>query len=164
MNHLVWDLVMFVALCSVCERRWSRRTRLVLLASAAAIGAMVMGLAAEVEKYRGLSGLDSALFGLLAVSLLSEAGSRASRTLVACLWMLMGGFAGKVGYELASGSTFFVDSRAAGFVPVPLAHAVGFLAGAIVARLNKRPPIGRRHSISYNEGIARRQIYRSEQI
>ena len=35
----------------------------------------------------------------------------------------------KVAYELATGATFFVDSRAAGMVPLPLVHVVGAAAG-----------------------------------
>ncbi|MHB8901752.1 MAG: hypothetical protein ACYC6Y_23600, partial [Thermoguttaceae bacterium] len=47
----------------------------------------------------------------------------------ACVVMLAG-FVGKVGFELASGGTLFVDSQASGMLPVPLVHVVGGILGA----------------------------------
>jgi rhomboid family GlyGly-CTERM serine protease len=134
-DHLLWDVMMFVALGSVCEWRWPRSTRIALLASAMAISLAVLIMAPGVQTYRGLSGIDSALFGLVAASLRREEDAKRSRLFSVLLWALLAGFAAKIGYELLTGTTFFVDSQTAGFVPVPLAHAVGFIVGVICSHL-----------------------------
>jgi len=46
-------------------------------------------------------------------------------------------FLGKVGYESLTGATLFVDSAAAGFEPLPLAHLLGAVGAA--ATLVLRP-------------------------
>jgi rhomboid family GlyGly-CTERM serine protease len=149
-NHLLWDLAMFAALGYVCEVRWPHRTRATLLMAGFGISLAVVCLAPEFDVYRGLSGLDSALFGLLATSLLGDEKARPGHLLRTTLWLLLAGFAAKVGYEMVAATTFFVDSKAAGFIPVPLAHAVGFVAGAAMACLPARRPIGTPRAVSYD--------------
>ena len=39
----------------------------------------------------------------------------------------------KTGFETITGSAVFADSARGGFVPVPLAHLVGFLVGALTS-------------------------------
>lgn len=149
-DHLLWDVAMFAALGGVCEHRWPRRTRITLVTSALAISLAIVPLAPEIDTYRGLSGLDSALFGLLATSLLRESDAQRGRLFTAALCLFLTGFVAKIGYELITGTTFFVDSTAAGFVPVPLAHAVGFVVGASIAAMSGRQPIGTPRSVSYD--------------
>jgi rhomboid family GlyGly-CTERM serine protease len=152
MDHLLWDVAMFVALGSVCELRWPRATRFVLLTSAVAIGWAVLCFS-DVATYRGLSGIDSALFGLVATSLLLDNDFRRGPLFAAGLWMLLVGFVAKVGYELWVGSTVFVDSQAAGFVPVPLAHAIGFCVGTVGGAFAGRRP----HPVMVDSAFAGRR-------
>jgi hypothetical protein len=84
-----------------------------------------------------MSGLDAAVFGLLAVDVLM--GTKLHAVRAACAAVLLC-FVAKLDFELMSGRTFFVDSAAAGFVPVPLAHAVGAAVGGVIALLFRRRP------------------------
>jgi hypothetical protein len=79
--------------------------------------------------YRGLSGIDSALFAMLAAVMLREAFAERDWSRLGLVATISLGFAAKVGFEIVSGATLFVDSSAAGMTPVPLAHVVGALVG-----------------------------------
>ena len=64
-DHLFWDLIVFAALGAVCERINRSRLVVCLVVSAVLIPCAVWLLAPGLTFYRGLSGLDSALFTLL---------------------------------------------------------------------------------------------------
>ena len=142
-DHLLWDALVFAVLGSFCELRSRRAFVLCVVHSALAISLALAVLMPEVESYRGLSGIDTALFMLLAVRVIRTGlrerspGSLPSLsvvTSVALVLMLLV----KTGYELAMRSTVFVDSAASGLVPVPLAHVVGAVIGAAVAVTSSR--------------------------
>jgi len=72
LDHLFWDVFALVVLGLMCERR-TRVGWLVCLGSASvAIPTTILLLQPEMETYRGLSGLDTALFAMLAVLMLHE--------------------------------------------------------------------------------------------
>jgi rhomboid family GlyGly-CTERM serine protease len=131
MDHLLWDVGTFTLLGTICERR----NRAALLAcigiSAALIPAVLWIYLPRVQTYRGLSGIDSALFILVAVDLLRAQAGRGRRALVMGIVLLLVLFIGKIAFESFSGRTVFVDSASAQMVPVPLAHLVGALAGFV---------------------------------
>lgn len=129
-EQFFWDVAVFVSLGLACERRCRKRFIMALSGSAIAIPLAVGALAPSIAAYRGLSGIDSALFALLVCTLAAERrdGGRAMHFLV-CAAAL--GFGGKIVFELATGGTMFVSQLGAGIVPVPLAHAVGAAAGVI---------------------------------
>jgi hypothetical protein len=77
--------------------------------------------------YRGLSGLDSALFALLCVSIAREHAD--DRRWVVVLAGLGLAFLLKSAIELFSGAAVFVDTSSAGFAAVPLAHLLGAAVG-----------------------------------
>jgi rhomboid family GlyGly-CTERM serine protease len=120
-EHWLLDALAFAGLALACERRAPGRTRLALAAAALAIPLAVLRLQPELETYRGLSGLVSALFGLV-LALEGRDGARGAR-IAGGLFLL------KLAYELATGRALFLDSRGLGFTPVPLAHALGALLG-----------------------------------
>jgi rhomboid family GlyGly-CTERM serine protease len=126
-DHLLWDSLAFLVLAVLCETRISR-ARLVatVLGSALAVSAAVWLALPEIERYRGLSGVDSALFVLLAASLRSPLGGLA-----------LAAFLGKSAWEVWAGSTLF--TAAGSFVPVPLAHLIGGAFGLIIG-IAGRPP------------------------
>jgi hypothetical protein len=71
------------------------------------------------------------LFLSVAITLLYEK-CRAKQPIAAlALVALMIGFVAKLVFEVATGTTLFVDSSAAGFTPLPFVHAVGGSAGAV---------------------------------
>ena len=133
LEHLVWDALAFLLLGALCERTCRRRFAITVGASVAAISASVWVFHPDLVFYRGLSGLGSALFGLLAVLMLREKITNRSRSGIAALATLLVAFAAKVGYEFATGATLFVTHT--GFVPVHLAHAVGGAVGVLVGML-----------------------------
>jgi hypothetical protein len=86
----------------------------------------------QLETYRGLSGIDSALYVLLAVTLLKDEVHGRRWGWVIALSGVLVAFTAKVGYEIATGGTIFVNSGASHMIPVPLAHCVGAAVGMVV--------------------------------
>ena len=132
-DHLFWDVCVFLAIGSACEVRDRRRAIAVTLLSTIGVPVAIHFLSPAITNFRGLSGIDSALFGL-ALVLVAEEGVRQRR------WsMLAAGVAGvslfiaKCTYELMTSKTLFVESS--DFVVVPLAHVVGLAVGLGVAAL-----------------------------
>jgi len=131
-DHLAWDALMFALLGAIVERRDRACFWATLGAAPLAISAAVWLLQPGVEQYRGLSGVDSALFALVALIVYDEMRRARQTTAAWALVALAVGFIGKTFWELATGATLFVDSARAGFTPLPLAHVVGACAGALV--------------------------------
>jgi rhomboid family GlyGly-CTERM serine protease len=133
LNHLFWDAATFLGLSLACIRWRHRRTLACILSSAVAISATVLVAHPELHTYRGLSGIDTALFILLAVNLWQSARLTGDRALAAVVFAALAGFAGKTSYELLTGGTLFVDVANAPFIPLASAHAMGALIGALAA-------------------------------
>lgn len=119
-EQLAWDALAFAALGAACARRNRAAYQATLLASVVLIPIAVLLFAPNVATYRGLSGIDSALFALLAVM-------SGSWIVIAC----GAGFIAKIAFELLTGSTLFVPSSAA-FAPVPVAHVAGAAIGIVI--------------------------------
>ncbi len=131
-DHLFWDLIMFALLGAICERFSRMRTLVCLAASTLLISITVWLFAPELTTYRGLSGLDSALFTLLLSMLIRPAFAEKRWSAVASYLLLLLLFGAKVAYESITAATLFADHTAGGFVPVPLAHAVGAAIGLLI--------------------------------
>jgi rhomboid family GlyGly-CTERM serine protease len=119
-EQLLWDLLAFVALGIACERRNRAAFHATLAVSALLIPLAVWVFAPEVVAYRGLSGIDSALFVLLLTP------DRSPIT-----YALGAAFMAKIGFEMVTASTVFV-SNLGGAVPVPVAHVAGAGAALLV--------------------------------
>jgi rhomboid family GlyGly-CTERM serine protease len=132
-EHLAWDVLMFALLGVMIERRSRRDLAAALILSAVSISGVLWLCQEGVGHYRGLSGIDSALFTFLAIDLLRDARRQNQNFLAAAIVAALLGFAGKIGYEMATGATLFVDSPAAGFVPLPLVHVIGGASGLLAA-------------------------------
>jgi hypothetical protein len=117
-----------------CERFGRKNYVLCLIAGASVISLAVWTVLPQMQYYRGLSGLDAALYMLAGVSLLREGqcGSPLRRSVL--FMLLLGALGAKVGYETLYGRTIFVRNMG-GFVPVPIAHLAGALVGTTVALL-----------------------------
>lgn len=124
-SHLAWDVGVLFGLGWFCERKSPRQTALALGLAAAAISLAVWLLLPGFQTYRGLSGLDCALFGLLAMGLLQQRSAAAKITGALALLALLA----KSGWEALSGATLFVSGDE--FMPVPLAHLVGAGCGVV---------------------------------
>lgn len=139
-NHFVWDLAVFLLLGGLIEsgnREHTNTPRMLLFAvvgvSALAISFAVLFFQPQVVRYRGLSGIDSALFGALACSLALRALALRKPGLSWICLVSLGGFLAKSIYELCTHEALFVATSPEFFEPVPLAHLVGLGAGAAVA-------------------------------
>jgi rhomboid family GlyGly-CTERM serine protease len=127
-DHLIWDVVVFVALGAVCELRNRRRFLSGVGSAAVAISVGLMLLSPSLLTCRGLSGIDSALFALLAADWLRQGGGRRLLGIAAVVLFL-----GKCTFEHVTGTALFVDAAATATVPVPLAHWIGFACGVACA-------------------------------
>ncbi len=131
-NHLAWDLGVVLAFGLICERRAPTVTRVACAVSALSIPVLLWVLQPQFIIYRGLSGLACALVGVYVGDLLVHPKS-AARFLG---WIATAGFLAKCGYEMATAHTLFADGIT--YVPVPLAHGVGFATGLCTALIATR--------------------------
>lgn len=150
LDHLAWDLGVFVLLGVICERRNRLAYAACLGLSALLIPIGVLLLIPQMTLYRGLSGIDTALFTLLGVTLLRDAVQSRQRLAAATISALFAAVVAKTGFDLWTGSTLFVDDAAAGFTPVPLAHILGVAVGLAVGALSYPSPMQQ----SAGEGLA----------
>jgi rhomboid family GlyGly-CTERM serine protease len=130
-EHLFWDVFALGVLGWLCEREGSMRFLACLAVSAVIIPTTLWFAEPAMATYRGLSGLDSALFAMLAGRIITEAFADRDWMRLSLAGLFSIGFAAKVGFELVTGTTLFVDSTAAGMTPVPVAHVVGGLVGLL---------------------------------
>jgi len=126
-SHLTWDLMVFILLSGVIERRDCIRLVVTILAAALAVSAAVWWGQPHLASYRGLSGIDSALFGCLAGVLLCG-HSRPGRLTGA---FALAAFGVKCWAELQSGAPIF--ATAGHYETVPIAHLTGLIVGVTVA-------------------------------
>ena len=131
-DHLIWDVTTFIVLGAICERSSSWRFCVCVLGSAVLIPLAIWAVAPELSAYRGLSGIDCALFGLLAATQLKDAISARSWLGATAVCSMMLALIAKTVYETTTGATVFMDSHAASMLPVPLAHGVGVAVGLII--------------------------------
>jgi hypothetical protein len=131
-SMLFWDGATFIALGAVCERLDRRRFLLGVGAAALAIPAAVWVFEPEIELYRGLSGVESALvallFALLSALLLRRAWEAGNWRWSGLIVLANAAFVGKTAFELLQGATLFADIGA-GIATAPLTHVAGLLAG-----------------------------------
>ncbi len=128
-EHLFWDVLMFLVLSVWCEYDSRRRYIICLLSSAVLISCVLWYAMPQLLWYRGLSGLDSALFALLLTTLTRE-DIQAKRWPWVIGYIVFGmAFVAKVGYEWMTGQALFVGGPSGHMAPVPLAHAVGAAVG-----------------------------------
>jgi rhomboid family GlyGly-CTERM serine protease len=128
-QHLFWDALALGALGWMCEREGVARLLATVAAAALAIPLTLSFAQPQMPTYRGLSGIDSALFALLAAIIARQAIKEQEGLRLGMAILISVGFAAKIGFELSTGGTLFVNSAAAGMTPVPLAHVVGGLIG-----------------------------------
>ncbi len=124
--HFAWDAAVFLVLGLLIEQ-YSRRALLAIVGiSAIAVPLAVHLFCPDIHTFRGLSGIDSALFGfILTRALLQARQDRHRARLVWCIAVL-GLFILKTTIETLTQTPVFASGD---FVVVPLAHAVGLVVG-----------------------------------
>jgi len=130
-EHLLWSGGAFVLLGGACEARGRGRFLVCAALSAVAIPLALRFAAPAMGSYGGLSGIDSALFTMLAAATVLD-NHRARRKALAwgaCIALIL--FLCKLAYEIETGSAVFL-SDSPHQRPIPMAHIVGGAAGVVV--------------------------------
>jgi rhomboid family GlyGly-CTERM serine protease len=122
------DLGVILLLGSWLEMRSRKPLTLALASSAILIAAGLHFLARDLNSYRGSSGLASALFTVVALMLLGDAGLRWKWRGLALLALLL--LAAKTIWEMNSGAPLAAGYLPAGVTVTPLVHLLGAAAGA----------------------------------
>ncbi len=128
-QHLLFDVITFVALGGFLEARSRRAFWFVVGTSILAISLTLVVFNPELDSYRGLSGVDCALYVAVIAYIIRDHGR--DRWLSSVAGIMLVAFVGKIVYEWGTGATLFVTTFSEGFAPVPLAHLVGGLAGGL---------------------------------
>lgn len=131
-EQLFWDVLAFVGFAAVCERQSRSAFFLCLLSAALVVPLAVWLTHPEILIYRGISGLDVALFLCAACTYFLDNFGRQKWLAAALAGMAITIFLGKTCFEFASQSTLFVQQNA-DFIPIPLAHLAGGLSGCLSA-------------------------------
>jgi rhomboid family GlyGly-CTERM serine protease len=127
-EHLFWDLAMFCILGGLCERWWPKQYYLTVAISAVLIPLLIMAFQPNISSYRGLSGIDTAIFSLMATNVCFASLRRSDWSQAVLFGSLLISLVGKVAYEFATGDLLFVSEL--NFIPLPLAHLIGGIVGA----------------------------------
>ncbi|HET8796812.1 MAG TPA: rhomboid family intramembrane serine protease [Thermoanaerobaculia bacterium] len=143
-EQLAWDAIAFLVLGMACARRDLRAFHATLLASAIAIPIAVLVFASDIAAYRGLSGIDSALFGLLLVQ------ARRSRLVIVSAIA----FVAKIAFEAWTGGAVFATHMGADVVTVPVAHLAGAMIGALAGALREAGRAVSRRTLEHERPIA----------
>src|SRR5262245_1582611 len=123
LDHLCWNLAVFAVLGAMMETRCRARFLACVVISALVISTALVVTQPGLERYRGASGVDSALFAAVVTATLREAV--AARQWRAATWLALGITAlfGKIVFESVTGRCLFVDTTT--FTPIPLVHGLG---------------------------------------
>jgi len=127
--HALWSGMAFVLLAGMCEIRSPLLTVTTVSISSLAIGGVMLLLLPNVEVFRGLSGIDSALLGLLAMLILRARTSGASTRWLAVAAIFL--FALKLTGELLGFGSLFLGKES-DVKPLPVAHLIGFITGLCI--------------------------------
>lgn len=126
-SHLYWDAFALLAAGVVVARISRVDFLMMMLLGPVFITALLFVLPSGLPSYRGLSGVDIALYAYGAAFLMARAERTGFRLFGTLMFILL---VGKIAYEFASGVTVFADS--ADFIPLPSSHAAGGVFGLIV--------------------------------
>jgi len=130
-GHLCWDLLACLLAVLLLLRHAPRTLLPLSLWSMLAVSLGILLAHPEIAAYRGLSGVDTALFAYLATALALAAARHRDAAGAGTGVLLLALIAGKILAEMASGSCLFVEADA--FIPLPAAHLAGLLAGSLYA-------------------------------
>ena len=126
-EHFLWNCLTLIALGSMVEQRTRIGLVTCVVLSSIAITALVQIGAPQLIAYRGLSGIDSGLFVMAALLMMSRAKTSTAATVPA---VALAAFIGKAVYECTTGKLLFVAPN--GFAPCPLAHIAGGAVGLLI--------------------------------
>lgn len=126
-SHLLADMFGFATLWWLACRR-PRPVPWLALASAVLIGLAICLLAPGIGTYRGMSGVNFALFGYLLVIRLRGVSRLLRGASLVCLGLLIV----EVVHELITGRAMTTNSLPEGVLVVGVVHAVGLATGCVM--------------------------------
>ncbi|MEA2011905.1 MAG: rhombosortase [Verrucomicrobiota bacterium] len=130
-NHLVWDLVVFVSLGIACSVKDMKKFVTVVILSPLIISIIIWFVRPDIQFYRGLSGIDSALFTLFALNIMKESLKQGKKDFSFFMGIIMIlSITSKTIFEYISVETLFTSS--ANFIPLPLAHLAGIISALLI--------------------------------
>ena len=135
-EHLFWSSLAFALPGYFCWRNSPKRFIAVIIISALIIPVFILIFMPDMHYYRGLSGIDAALFSLLFIDILIEKVKKGEILISFLCCLLFVGLIMKIIYELSTGSAFFVDVTLSKLNPVPEAHIIGALIGLTIGCLH----------------------------
>jgi rhomboid family GlyGly-CTERM serine protease len=155
-SHFNWDAFALLFLGGSAELLSRRGMIRTLGIAAPAISIAFWIFLPQFTAYRGLSGLDSALagFGIAYLFRHAQRGHDRKTAAIAAFCALV--FIGKSAFEIVTGQTLFASADT-DFTAVPLAHLVGFAAGATASRLTPLAPPRDRRRASCNKPVRPRE-------
>lgn len=130
--HMAADMSVFVALCWIAGRRGTGVLRMTAVAIPV-IGAAIYFCSPATITYRGMSGVDAALFGWVLVTMATERGGWRSVAYVGMLVLAVGRFA----FETATGQSLLPTSLPEDIAVVGSAHLAGLAVGCAMAILDR---------------------------
>src|SRR5262245_55864281 len=131
LGHLCCNLAVFTVLGAMLESRSRARFLGCVGVSALVISATLVVAQSEILSYRGLSGIDSALFAAMVIATLREAVAARQWLTASWLTLAITALSAKIAFESVTGRCLFVDTTT--FTPIPLVHGVGAMVGVIIA-------------------------------
>lgn len=126
-NHLCWDLLLYISLSLLVIKEDARVFVLNLLVCPWVISAVMWIVEPEMLYYRGISGLDAALFSSLAILWVKNKNKVLAVIGIFQLVLMLA----KIIYELKTAQTIFTSSQS--YIVVPWAHLVGAITGCMIA-------------------------------
>lgn len=138
-SHLIFDLLAWIVLGTMVEAHSRRLWAWSVGLSAPVVSLFILVAAPDITIYRGLSGLDSALFVATAFMTFSRARQRDDSTTKWMSLVCLLALAAKITWEWSTGIPVFAGSG--DFVVVPQAHLAGAVAGWIAFQLTRTNPV-----------------------
>jgi len=129
-EHIFWDLLVFAVLGILISLRHRISVFILLALSSISISATVYFIHPSMQYYRGLSGIDSALFIYFGLDFISASIRNGKYRIAFAGISLILLLAAKTVFEIISGTNLFVVSGS--FVPVVTAHLAGIFTGILV--------------------------------
>lgn len=133
-NHFFWDTLIFFLLAIIIENN-DRRLFINFLIFHSLLIAFVNYVTIDLA-YRGLSGTDSGLYGIMLLNIFYK-----QKKLQKYILLLLVLFFCKIFYEVCSQKTLFVVQSHELFIPAYQAHLAGFLSGVFVFLFSKHNKI-----------------------
>jgi len=134
LDHLFWDTVTFAILSFICCRKSIKLYLLMITVSSLFISIVILIMNSEIMIYRGLSGIDTALFFFAAYSIATKAVKNRDKlwTLIGCTLLILPVI--KTLYEYFTGNLLFTNSS--NFLPLPGVHLAGIVICCIIIIIN----------------------------